>query len=203
MSPRRRRNQPDAAVTAAIGSRPFVLAVGTLERRKAVPTLIRAFAVVAADHPDVMLVVAGADGDDADAVTGAIAALAPDIRERVLRTGPVDATTKAWLVAHARVLAYPSLDEGFGFPLLEAQAAGLPIVATRAGSIPEVAGEGAELVEQGDVPDLAAGLARVIVDDTRRAQLIAAGHVNRTRFSWEDTATAMTALYRRLVEQHA
>ena len=125
------------------------------------------------------------------------------VRDRVLRTGAVDVATKEWLVARALVLAYPSLDEGFGFPLLEAQAAGLPIVATRAGSIPEVAGDGAEFVEPADAEALAAGLARVIADETLRAQLIAAGHTNRARFSWDDTASTMSALYRRLVEQHA
>ena len=96
------------------------------------------------------------------------------------------------------MLAYPSLDEGFGFPLLEAQAVGLPIVATLAGSIPEVAGAGAELVPVGDRDALAAALATVLDDEDRRRDLVAAGRANVTRFSWSATADAMVDLYRRV-----
>ena len=117
-----------------------------------------------------MLVLAGAPGDDAAAVRAAIDALPPGRRDDVHVTGPVSAATKSWLVRAAAVLAYPSLDEGFGFPLLEAQGAGTPVVATRAGSIPEVAGDGAELVPVGDVDALAVALFRVLGDDDRRAR---------------------------------
>lgn len=192
--------EPAADLIAAVGARPVILSLGTLERRKNVPDLVRAFGRLAAHEPDAVLVVAGQDGDDADAVTEAVGALAASARSRVLRPGPVDAATKRWLFERARLLAYPSLDEGFGFPLLEAQAAGVPIVATRAGSIPEVGGAGAELVEVGDVDGLADALARLLADETRRSELIEAGHENRVRFDWGDTAAAMAALYRRLVE---
>ena len=82
----------------------------------------------------------------------------PSPGARVVRPGSVDDATKSWLLHHARVLAYPSLDEGFGFPILEAQQVGLPVVATRAGSIPEIAGDGAELVPVGDADALAGAL---------------------------------------------
>lgn len=194
---------PDAGLIDAIGGRPIVLSLGTLERRKAVPTLVDAFAVACADDPDdTMLVIAGADGDDAARVDDRIAALAPGVRGRVLRAGPVDAATKRRLLDTARVLAYASLDEGFGFPLLEAQARGVPIVASRAGSIPEVGGDGVHLVAVGDAGDLATGLRRVLDDETLRASLIAAGHRNRSRFSWAETARQMTTLYGRVVEEH-
>lgn len=193
--------EPSPDVVAAVGGRPVVLALGTLERRKNLPSLVRAFGLLARTDAEVVLVIAGADGDDAAAVADAMADLDLAARARVIRAGVVDGATKRWLLERARVLAYPSLDEGFGFPLLEAQTAGVPVVATRAGSIPEIAGRGVELVEVGDVDDLAEGLRRVVTDDTRRAELIAAGHENRRRFSWADTATAMIALYRRLVEE--
>ena len=144
------------------------------------------------------LVLAGAPGDDSTALDAAVAALAPSTRARVVRPGPVDDATKSWLLHHARVLAYPSLDEGFGFPLLEAQAVRLPIVATRAGSIPEVAGDGAELVPPGDRDALAGALLRVLTDDERRRRLVAAGAANLARFSWAATADAMVDLYRRV-----
>jgi len=186
------------AAVAAVAGRPFVLALGTLERRKNLPALIAAFGHLAVDQPDLGLVLAGADGDDGPAVTTALAALPAAVRARVVRPGPVTAAVKAWLLGHARLLAYPSLDEGFGFPLLEAQQAGLPIVATRAGSIPEVGGTGVELVAVGDTEALAAALDRVASDEGRRAELIGAGHANLARFSWAATAAAMAALYRRM-----
>ena len=122
------------------------------------------------------------------------------VQRRVCRLGPVDDRTKGWLLHHAAVLAYPSLDEGFGFPLLEAQRAGVPIVATRAGSIPEVAGTGALLVDVGDTDALAGALIRAVSEDDLRADLVAAGRRNLDRFSWRTTADAMVELYRRLQE---
>ena len=114
--------------------------------------------------------------------------------------GSVDEDTKAWLLHHATALAYPSLDEGFGFPILEAQSVGVPVVATRAGSIPEIAGGGAELVSLGDVDALAGALARVVDDEDRRRELVAAGRANVARFSWSATADALVRLYRRVKE---
>lgn len=188
------------AFDGELAGRRFVLAIGTLERRKNVPALIDAFGIAARSDPDLALVLAGAAGDDVDAVTASIDRLPRDRRAAVLRVGPVSDPVKAWLLERAAVLAYPSLDEGFGFPLLEAQRAGLPIVATLAGSIPEVAGDGALLLDVGDVEGLAAGLVRATDDETLRAGLIAAGRANLTRFDWATTADAMVALYRRLQE---
>jgi glycosyltransferase involved in cell wall biosynthesis len=197
---------PAAPPTAPAGASslnddPFVLALGTLERRKNVPALVDAFARATGELRDLRLVLAGADGDDATAVGAAIERLDPARRARVHRLGPVTDAGKAWLLEHAAVLAYPSLDEGFGFPLLEAQQAGLPIVATRAGSIPEVGGEGAALVEAGDVDALAAALVRVTTDRCVRADLVAKGRANLARFDWQRSAAAIAALYRRLEEE--
>ena len=180
---------------------PFILALGTLERRKNVPQLVAAFA--RAELGDAQLVLAGADGDDAAAVEEAVIAQPASVQRRVRRLGPVDDRTKGWLLHHAAVLAYPSLDEGFGFPILEAQSVGLPVVATAVGSIPEVGGGGVELVPPQDLDALAAGLARAINDDARRRELVAAGTKNLERFSWASTADALVRLYRRMVAAEA
>jgi glycosyltransferase involved in cell wall biosynthesis len=180
-----------------------VLSVGTIERRKNLPALVAAFGQAAPNLDGAALVVAGAPGDDTAALEHARSALASGIRDDVVVPGPVDAATKSWLLHHASVVAYPSLDEGFGFPILEAQSADKPVVATRAGSIPEVAGAGAELVPVDDRDALAAALERVLDDDGRRRELVSAGRANLSRFSWTTTAAELTRLYRRLVDEAA
>jgi glycosyltransferase involved in cell wall biosynthesis len=178
---------------------PFVLAIGTEERRKDLPTLVAAFAELTAERPALRLVLAGARGDQSPAVDAAVAALDAGVRDRVHRLGPVDAGTKAWLLRHASVLAYPSLDEGFGFPILEAHAAGTPVVASDVGSIGEVAGEGAVLVAERS--GFAGALAGVIDGTISRLALISAGHENAARFSWDSTVDGLVALYRRAMEE--
>jgi glycosyltransferase involved in cell wall biosynthesis len=186
----------------AVAGRRFVLALGTTERRKNLPALVRAFGrLPASAAADVDLVIAGGDGDDLPAVRDAARAL--NHPDRVHLLGRVDDGTKAWLLANTAVLAYPSLDEGFGFPLLEAMAAGAPIVASRAGSIPEVAGDAALLVDPADVDGLAAALARVLADDAERARLITGGHDRVSLFRWDETAKAMAAIYHALAAGEA
>lgn len=190
-------------VAAAIAGRPFVLAIGTEERRKGLPLVVAAFGDVAVANPEALLVLAGAPGDDTASLGDAIDALAPDVATRVHRLGVVDTHTKGWLLRHASVLAYPSLDEGFGFPILEAQAAGTPVVACDVGSVGEVAGDGAVLVEGRAVDDFAEALDGVLSGRTGRLGLIEAGHRNVHRFSWTTTADRLVTLYRTAAEAGA
>ncbi len=181
--------------------RPFVLAIGTLERRKNVPTLVRAFGRLAGEHPEAMLVVAGGSGDDDEAVQRAIDSLGTPAAGRVLLTGRVDEPVRSWLLHEATVLAYPSLDEGFGFPLLDAFQVGTPVVAGRAGSIPEVAGDAALLCEPLDDAQLADALSLALTDEATRARLMAAGHRRWRDFGWERCATDLIDLYGRVVRR--
>jgi glycosyltransferase involved in cell wall biosynthesis len=174
---------------------PFILSLGTVERRKNVPHTVRAFARVADEHPTVQLVIAGAPGNDQPAVDQAIQQLPDAVQRRVVRLGAVDNELKSRLLFNASALAYPSLDEGFGFPLLEAQQAGLPVVASTAGSIPEVAGAAALYAASTDVDALAANLHLAITSETVRTKLILQGHRNLERFSWAGTADQLTQLY--------
>lgn len=193
---------PTAPPVPGLSDQPFVVAIGTLERRKNLPCLVRAFGELADDYGELHLVLAGADGDDRDSIERAIAALARPVARRVVLPGRVDDTAKAWLLQRAVALAYPSLDEGFGFPLLEAMAADTPVVASTAGSIPEVAGDAALLTPPDDTAALAHALARVLEDESVRAELVAAGRRRLDAFTWRTTAQSMAALYSALAMEH-
>lgn len=187
-------------VADEIDDRTFVVAIGTEERRKDLRLLIGAFAHLSDDDARLQLVIAGAPGDETAAVTAAIAALPAEVGARVHRLGKVDESTKQWLLQHASVLAYPSLDEGFGFPILEAQRVGTPVVASAVGSIPEIGGEGVATVSGRDPIAFAEMLGTVLRSETTAQHLIDAGHRNVGRFSWDSTAGALTDLYRRAME---
>jgi glycosyltransferase involved in cell wall biosynthesis len=133
-------------------------------------------------------------------VLAARAALPPGIQKRVQVAGYVDERLRATLLSRARVFAYPSLYEGFGFPVLEAMAAGTPVVAGRAGAIPEVAGDGALLVDPTDVDAIAEGLTRVLDDPALAEQLVRAGRTQAAGYSWRRAAAGLSDLYHRAAD---
>jgi glycosyltransferase involved in cell wall biosynthesis len=189
-----------ASLAARIGDAPFVLAIGTLELRKNYPHLVAAFGEVARRVPGVRLVIAGQDGTARADVDAAIARLPSGVRARVLLAGAVSDAARRALLERAAVLAYPSVYEGFGFPALEAMTTRVPVVAARAGAIPEVVGDAALLVEPTDEAQLAAAIERLLVDDDTRRELIGRGRDRVRAFSWESTARGLVACYRRLAE---
>jgi glycosyltransferase involved in cell wall biosynthesis len=118
----------------------------------------------------------------------------------VVRLGWVGDGPRGALLRGASAFAYPSVYEGFGLPPLEAMAAGTPVVATRAGALPDTLGDAALLVAPGDGDALAAALARVLDDDATRHDLVERGRRNLGRFSWDRAAEGLVALYRRAAE---
>jgi glycosyltransferase involved in cell wall biosynthesis len=178
------------------GAERYLLALGTVEPRKGLPTLVDAFAQVVAEHPDVRLVIGGPDGWGADALADALARV-PRAAERTTRLGWLPEPDRAHLLRGASALVYPSIYEGFGLPPLEAMAVGVPVVSTTAGSLPEILGDAALLVEPGDDDALAESLCQVLEDDDVRARLIASGRVQAARWTWDETAEGLAALYHR------
>jgi glycosyltransferase involved in cell wall biosynthesis len=173
----------------------FVLAVGTVEPRKDLPGLVRAIDRLAAGGHELPLVHVGPAGWGAEDLDRAVAAMArPDL---VTRLGRLPDADLADLYRAARLVAYPSIYEGFGLPVLEAMSAGVPVVSTTVPAIVEVAGDAAALVEPGDVDALADTLGAVWSDTARRDRMVAAGHRHAARFSWESCVDGIVDLYRR------
>ena len=170
------------------------LSVGTAEPRKDLPGLVRAFSSVADRHPDVALVLAGPPGWGEAALIAAVEA--SPARSRIVRTGWLDQRDLAALMGSAVLLAYPSLYEGFGFPPLQAMQAGVPVIATRAGSLAEVLGDAAILVEPREEAALAAALDAVLSDEALQDRLVAAGTAWASRYSWGRCGEGLEALYR-------
>jgi glycosyltransferase involved in cell wall biosynthesis len=184
---------PPTRLSLPEGTDRYVLALGTVEPRKDLPGLVRAFDRLAGDHGDVALVLAGAHGWGDDALERAVAA--SPWSDRIVRPGYVDDDHRRDLLAGASVLAYPSVYEGFGFPPLEAMAVGVPVVATAVGAIPEVTGDGALLVAPGDVDALAGALADVVGDKGISDELIARGRARAALFTWRSCGEGLAALY--------
>jgi alpha-1,3-rhamnosyl/mannosyltransferase len=160
--------------------------------------LVRAFDALAARIDGLALVLAGPEGWGEAALAQALEQAAH--ADRIIRTGWVDARLLAALTARAAVLAYPSLYEGFGFPPLQAMVAGVPVVATRAGSLVDVLGDGVDLVEPGDAEALGAALESVLVNEDHRQQLIGAGSKRAAHYSWSACGQGLAQLYSDLVD---
>ena len=190
-------SEPDRDGAQAITDlrRPYILSIGTAEPRKDLPGLVRAFREIANDLPEVTLVLVGPPGWGTVALDEAVAA--SGLEKRILRPGYLSDGVLSALLGSARVLAYPSLYEGFGYPPLQAMVAGVPVVSTRAGALSEVIGGASLMVEPFDVEGLARALSIAVTDEAQRSVLVTAGTKRVQDFSWEQTALGLTDLYYR------
>jgi glycosyltransferase involved in cell wall biosynthesis len=178
---RRRHGLPDR----------YVLYVGTIDRRKDYATLLRALRELDARVPLVVVGSIIAGRTDFDEMLGELR-----VRARVRVLGYVPRADLPGLYAAARAFVYPSLFEGFGLPVLEAMACGVPVVTYNVCSLPEVAGDGAVLLDPPVSPEtLAAALTRVLDDAPFRRDLIARGRARARCFDWRDTARATLDAY--------
>ena len=174
---------------------PYVLMVGTLEPRKNHVRTLHAFEAIAERFPTLRLALAGDWGWRSAAIRRALEA--SPARHRVHVLGRVREADLPGLYAGARVFAFPSLYEGFGIPLLEAMAAGTPVLTSDVSSMPEVAGDAALLVDPHSVDAIRAGLERLLTDEPLRARLVAAGRTRERTFTWARAARRTLDVYLR------
>ncbi|MBV8159290.1 MAG: glycosyltransferase [Acidimicrobiia bacterium] len=160
------------------------------------PTLVAAFDRVAERDRELTLVVAGLDGWGATAVGEAVARARHG--DRVRRVGYVPDDAVPALLRHAAVVAYPSLDEGFGLPALEALACGAPLVTTEGTAMAEVTGDAALLVRPGDTDALSQALETLAAGGPAVHRLRRRGPEVAAAYTWERSAGAHADIYRAL-----
>jgi len=172
-------------------SSPYFLYVGTLQPRKNLARLVEAYAQSGVSH---QLVLAGRVGWLAQELLEMIKRQPETVRGRIHLPGYVSEQEKTRLLQGATALLFPSLYEGFGFPVLEAQAVGTPVLCAHSSSLPEVAGESALLVDPLQVGDIAAAIQRLSQDVALREELSRKGYDNVRRFTWENAAAQLLDL---------
>lgn len=168
----------------------YVLFLGTLQPRKNIGRLCEAFAryLESSSDPGLALVLAGKPGWLLDIERDVLARLPGSVVERVKITGYIADEDVGPLYSGALALVFPSLYEGFGFPVLEAMRCGTPVLCANTSSLPELAGDAALLVDPLSVEDIAQGMARLLGDSTLRADLSARGYRQAEMFTWERAA---------------
>jgi glycosyltransferase involved in cell wall biosynthesis len=191
---------PGAPVWKTLGRSPnvpsngYVLLLGTLEARKNVGVILDAFSRLAQAGPAPRLVMAGAATADAD--QWLVRVSQPPLIDRVKYVGYIRDEQREELFAGARALVLPSLDEGFGLTALEAMSAGVPVLASSRGSLPEVVGNGGLLMDPHDAEAWASAIDRVSRDETWARELGCAGLERAKAFTWEGTAARLGQAYR-------
>lgn len=178
--------QPD---TQASSLAPFVLFVGTMERRKGIDLLARAMALVQKRRPDLTLVVAGEENQES--------VLGIDANVRAL--GYVSDERLAALYRACSLFAFPSRYEGFGLPIVEAMSYGAPVVTVESSSLPEAGGDAAHYVPPEDPDALADGILRVAEDASYAQELRRRGFARAAEMTWTQTASATLAVFEGLL----
>ena len=181
-----------------IAREPMILHVGALQARKNIARLVEAFETLDGNW---RLVLAGAVGFGAAGILERIAR--SPARARIEMPGYVTSAELASWYARATVFAFPSLDEGFGMPLLEAMAAGTPVVTSNRSALPEVAGDAALLVDPEDTAALAAALRQLTGDRELRAELARRGRARVQTFTWDKAVRETWDVYRDLLGRGA
>lgn len=177
----------------------YILAVGTVQPRKNYARLIESVAELHARGHCVHLVIAGGPGWLADPVHETIRSTHMDAFVHLI--GFVDDDDLPALYSSATCVAFPSLYEGFGFPILEAMACGTPVVTSDVSSMPEAAGDAALLVDPYRVPAITDALERVLMDSDLRRDLVERGYRQARSLTWERAAAQLKDVYFQLLDE--
>ena len=189
-----RPGAPPPTVNPFIQAPGPILFVGTIEPRKNLPMLSAAYEAVAGRRQEVPpLLIVGKQGDQS---AGILAQLRTDAAAgRIEYRGYVPDAERQRLYAEASMLVLPSLEEGFGMTLVEAMQAGVPVIASNRGALPEVVGDAGILVDPTSTAGIAAAIERLLDSPDERRQRIEAGRAQAARFSWSDSAKTLLAAY--------
>lgn len=179
-------------------SRDYLIAFTDGSPHKNLVTLLRAFAVSAQRHA-IQLVVIGREPRRDKRVRGFLSECKPN--GSVIFTGYLSDDDLSLMMMNAKSLVFPSLYEGFGLPVVEAMAAGVPVACSKASALPEIAAPAAVFFSPSDPVDIALAIERIMTDESLRRRLIAAGKRRVRRFSWERAARQTIEVYERVVHQ--
>ncbi|MEO8576095.1 MAG: glycosyltransferase family 1 protein [Gemmatimonadales bacterium] len=171
--------------------RPYIMAFSSLSAHKNIGRLVAAFKKISASVPHALVLVGHLP--EKNAARSEIESTNGD--DRIIFTGHLPDAEVECLMQNASLFAFPSLYEGFGMPVIDAQNAGVPVAASSAGALPEVAGEGAVIFDPLSVDDMANALQRCLLDMDLRLTLVADGYENAKRFSWAKTARETLDVY--------
>ena len=174
----------------------FLLFVGAFEPRKNLTGLVDALKILGSRSEPIPLVIAGRRGGDYENVLARIRQTG--LENRVRSIGYVPEPELRRLYRLAEVFMFPSLAEGFGLPILEAMASGVPVAASRTSAMPEVGGEAALYFDPSQPEDMAAAILKLLEDKELRGRLVEAGKARARTFSWQATARRTLDLYRSL-----
>lgn len=176
---------------------PYIFCVGTVQPRKNYARLIQSLAQLRRQRMDIHLVIAGGKGWLENPIYKTI--IDTHMKEFVHFIGFVDDIDLPALYRNATCVAFPSLYEGFGLPILESMASGIPVLTSNVSSLPEVAGDAAIMVDPYDLDAITNGLQRLIEDETLRNSLIEKGLARAHEFTWEKSARQLLGVYQNLL----
>ncbi len=188
--------QPEATLNRILNNlqlaKPYVAAFGAIDARKNIANLVRAFARLPRAAAE-SLVLLGFERSRETIIPGLISQL--NLGDRVHLLGYLPEETVSAVIQAAAAFAYPSKAEGFGFPLLQAFSLGVPVMTTRAGSIPEVASDAVRYADPDDPQNMAGALLEMLVDSNEAHRLAIAGYLQAKKFSWESAAQKTIKVY--------
>ncbi|MGH9428304.1 MAG: glycosyltransferase family 4 protein, partial [Terriglobia bacterium] len=177
---------------------PYLLYVGNLKPHKNIPCLTKAYAMLPKFHRDrIKLVIAGSGSSGVRELDRLGQALG--VRQNLLFFSSVSDSLLRYLYAGAEVTVLPSIQEGFGLPVLESMACGTPVICSSTSSLPEVGGDAALYFDPHQPEDLAAKLLQVLDDPAQRSRMAAAGTVQAQKFSWDECSRKHAEVFRSVI----